>query len=153
MSHTSEAVSEYLNGLDRTTARPITVKIGRSTYVGAEYRQTRDHTPGTRAHADAVASGSPLTYELHALYLLGKLPPSHVNGSARAYVDSIDTRWFLSGWYPLEQDDRTNEYHPFGAMFSLSIDVPPFVTLHDACGKPYARDLTMPVQIDRSTNA
>lgn len=70
----ARAVSEWLDGLERTSAAPVLVTIGRTTYAGAEYRQTRDHDPGTRAYRDGER-----TYVLHAIYLLGraavKLPP------------------------------------------------------------------------------
>jgi len=100
-AHTGESMAAYLNAYaDRTVAHPVAVRIGRKTYHGAEYRQTRDHSPGSRAYADAVAFSLPLTYEVHAIQLAGELPASYVNGNARAgYVDADGLTWSVSCWW------------------------------------------------------
>lgn len=139
LNPTAQDVAEYVSSLrnDRTVAVPVSVKIGRTTYIGAEYRETRDHHIGTRAYREALATGGPMTYELHALYLLGDLPASYVNRHARVYEDASDdgTRWHVGSWFNpasfvsvshvREADGSTRpttladvaHYHPFGAHF------------------------------------
>jgi hypothetical protein len=161
----ARAVSEWLDGLERTSAAPVLVTIGRTTYAGAEYRQTRDHDPSTRAYRDGER-----TYVLHAIYLLGELPSSYRHGHARAYIDA-DTdaesgaRWYVGGWwrpedfqsraYVREADGSTRpqtiedvqSYHPFGANWSLHPDT--FgVTRTGAYGQPVI-DRVRPMSIER----
>lgn len=110
---TAAEVAAWLNTRDRTSAKPATVTIGRTTYVGAHYTQVRDIDPGCRAYDEGRR-----TYTIEALYLLGQLPSSYVHRHASRYVDGSGQRHYVAGWYA----QLPNEYHPFGAMFMLRPD-------------------------------
>lgn len=111
---TAAEVAAWLNTRDRTSAKPATVTIGRTTYVGAHYTQVRDVDPGCRAYDDGKR-----TYTIEALYLLGQLPSSYVHRHAGAYLDGSGRRHYVAGWYA---ENPPNEYHPFGTMFMLFPD-------------------------------
>lgn len=112
-AHTSQDVADWLNGLDRTGAVPVLATIGRTTYVGASYVQTRDISPGCRAYRDGER-----TYRQSGYYLLGRLPASYVRKSSTLYdVGSVMGTFYVAGYFG--QDGATNEYHPFGSMFQL----------------------------------
>ncbi len=121
---TSQTVSDWLNAHDRTSAGPVRVTIGRTTYVGAFYAQTRDISPGCRAYADGER-----TYRQSGYYLLGALPASYRRKRATVYADPADDRpCYVVGWFgqdgdrplavPLSDDDA-RKFHPFGSMFML----------------------------------
>lgn len=101
----AHALAAYLNSLPRTIARPVVVKIGRVTYEGASFNQTRDHHPGTRAYDDAIKAGASLTYAHRGFKLLGQLPASYgrasyvqeMTGSVRALAESV--RYYIGGWW------------------------------------------------------
>lgn len=125
-------VARYLSGRARTIAHPVTVTIGRTTYCGAYFSQTRDVHPGCRAYAEGER-----TYVHSGLYCLGQLPASYRRSSRVAYVFS-DLRWFVAGWFgqDAEQDCLANEYHPFGPMFLLMSDPDGTIT-RDVDDVPY----------------
>jgi hypothetical protein len=110
--YTAQDVADFLNARDRTSASPVTVRIGRTTYVGASYSQTRDVDPGCRAYEDGER-----TYVQSGYYLLGALPASWLRRKSTLYVTSDDSGWFVGGWFG--QDGETNDWHPFGRMFQL----------------------------------
>lgn len=143
---TAQQVADYLNGLPRTQAAPVVVRIGKTKYVGALYTQERDTPEGCRAYRE----GQRIYYQ-RALYLVGDLPSSYLRSSHTAYVWSDDRmaegarwysarRWYVAGWYDL---DAHSEYHPFGHMFQLMPDSDGTVTKDDD-GFPYAtRPMTL----------
>lgn len=149
----ASAVAAYLATLPRTSASPVLVTIGRTTYAGATFDQVRDHSPGTRAYADGARE-----YVHSGIYLLGELPPSRLNGSARAYVDSADddARWFVGSWWssddarmPDSDQDlraRGRDSHPLGSMFMMTRD-DHGVTLTGVHGQP-VKDRTMPMSVE-----
>jgi hypothetical protein len=109
----AQTVSQYLNGLPRTTAAPVLVKIGRTEYVGAIYSQERDTLEGSRAF-----EAGERTYVQHGIYLLGDLPASYRRSTRTAY-DLDGNRYYVAGYFP---QDEPNDFHPFGRMFQLFPD-------------------------------
>lgn len=101
----AHALAAYLNSLPRTIAYPVIVTIGKVTYEGAHFSQTRDHHPGTRAFRDAELGERPMTYAHSGLRLLGELPTSYgratyvqeMTGSVRALAESV--RYYIGGWW------------------------------------------------------
>lgn len=125
---TATDVAAYLNSLDRTSAAPVVVRIGRTEYVGATYTQERDTPQGCRAY-----DAGERTYYQHGLYLVGSLPASYVRSSHTAYrYPNGARRWYVAGWY---DHDEPNDYHPFGRMFQLFPDT--HNVTHDDDGNPY----------------
>lgn len=114
-NHSARAVAFWLNSLRDTHARPIVVKIGRTTFPGATYIQKRQVPEGSRAYAEGKR-----TYEQYGLYLLGDLPYAYRRKRATAFVDSFTgRRFFVGSWF---DRDEPNEYHPYGRMFQLFPD-------------------------------
>jgi hypothetical protein len=111
-------VADWLSSLPRTTAHPVRVTIGRTTYVGARYEQVRDISPGTRAHAEGKRE-----YVQRALYLLGSLPAAYVRDARTSFAtDDETTRYFVASWFGQDGGPESNEWHPFGAMLQLMPD-------------------------------
>jgi len=112
-TESSSAVADFLRAQDRTSASSVRVKIGRTTYNGAEYCQVRDTPRECRAYAEGER-----TYVVSGFYLLGTLPASFVRDGRTTYVEAPEsTRYYIAGWYG--QDGAENEFHPLGKMFLL----------------------------------
>lgn len=89
-------------------AREVTITIRNEVFPGAFY---------SRVYRDRVE---------HWLYLLSdKLPKSYRPGKAPEYnsthyTDQHDNEWYIAGHY-LEDNDRFNDFHPFGKHFDMTI--------------------------------
>src|SRR5262245_4774780 len=119
MNREAREVAAWLSGLPKTTALPVEVTIGRTTYSGAFYAQTREHIPGSRAYLQGERE-----YTHSALYLLGDVPASYRRGRV-AYVFEDDgvRRWYVAGYFPPRGGGiEKNAFHPFGPMFQLMRD-------------------------------
>lgn len=111
-------VADFLNARDRTSAVPVTVRIGRTTYVEASYGQTRDVTPGCRAYEDGQR-----TYVQGGYYLLGALPASFLRKRSTVYsASSVMGAFYVACWFG-QDEEEPNKWHPFGRMFQLLRDV------------------------------
>lgn len=116
--YTAQDVADFLNSGDRTNAVPVTVRIGRTTYVGASYVQTRDVSPGCRAYEEGQR-----TYVQGGYYLLGALPASFLRKRSTVYsASSVMGAFYVACWFG-QDGEEPNEWHPFGRMFQLSRDV------------------------------
>ena len=92
--------------------REVTVRIGRTTYQGAFYKQDRKVSPGCRAYDEGQRD-----YTIEGLEVIGELPASWVRSSRTVYRMAGDDRdWYVAGYY---NRDEPNEWHPFGKMFAL----------------------------------
>lgn len=127
--------------------RPIRVQIGRQTWEGCEYKQDCDgRHPGAPNQAP---------YTIHALYLLGALPPSYRRSSKECYPWQ-GTDWYIAGHTPMpDQDRRTQaqkeQYSPFGACFYLHPwKVPGGESIDQYEEKPYRR---LPMTVEYLTSA
>lgn len=115
---TAQDVATWLNGLPRTAAAPVLVRIGTQEFAGALYTQTRDVLVGSRAYAAGERE-----YAQRALYLLGGLPASY-RRSHRIVYRLGDSRWYVASWF----DRHTpNQFNPFGRMFQLMPEADGFV--------------------------
>lgn len=118
----AEMVAAWLERLEGVTrAMPVEVSIYRRTWIGAEYWQTRELTPGTRAYREGERE-----WEMHALYLLGDIPPARAWRSSVTFTREDGSEWYLASYYAQVkgrgihlQDIGRNEWHPFGRMFQL----------------------------------
>lgn len=106
----AQDVATWLNGLPRTAAAPVLVRIGTQEYAGALYTQTRDSLVGSRAYAAGERESAQ-----RALYLLGGLPSSY-RRSRRIVYTFGNGRWYVASWFDRHEPNRHN---PFGRMFQL----------------------------------
>ena len=92
---------EYLTSLDCVDVAPIRLKIGKTTYEGARYRQNDE----TRER----------------IYLLGELPREKIRREATCFRFENDSRdWYVACYMPKENFKPENaRFHPFGINFML----------------------------------
>jgi len=124
-------VAGWLNSIERTSAAPVLVRIGRETYPGAIYSQERHWAP----YSWRAGEGP---YMQTALYLVGDLPASFKRSRKVAYrFEHGRRRWFVGSWADerAAEDERTSAYHPFGRAFQMFPDEHG-VTVDDD-GRPY----------------
>lgn len=92
--------------------KPVEVTIGKQTYQGVYYHQTRKLDPSMPAYRDGQRE-----YVVVGYYLLGELPASFRHRHARVYLANGYV-YYIAAYYQGEPNDS----HPFGKMFVLLLD-------------------------------
>lgn len=93
-------VSDYLASLPGVSdVKPVTVTIGRETFSGARYTDTRHYTAGMMAvQRGERKDGEPYTREW--LYLLGDLPKPYQRSTRVAFTMADDKReWYVASYH------------------------------------------------------
>ena len=96
---------------------PVRVRIGRTTYEGARYKQKRVTSRGSRAWLSGER-----TYVAEAIYLLGSTPAVY-RRSRRVVFTGVDAReWYVTGWATAQiaADPKVARFHPFGEWFGIA---------------------------------
>jgi hypothetical protein len=86
-------LQEWLEGCGCVCV-PVEVTIGRTTYEGVRYKQTRKVLEGCRAYTEGERE-----YVQEALYLLGDLPATYRRSRRIAFlIDGEEHEWYLASW-------------------------------------------------------
>lgn len=126
---TAKYVAKWLNTLpNHSNAKPVRVKIGRTTYIGASFTLTHD-------------TGKIATEK--GYYLLGRLPASRKNRRNLVYRSNLDgdSDIFIGGWITAQgaSNPKFASFHPFGANLSLYLWQHEVIGRIDLYGLPYKR--------------
>jgi hypothetical protein len=117
-------VRDVVAGFPRTTAEPRRVVIDGTEYPAAAFSQTRDHQPGTRAHAERTARGESLDYQHEGLYCVGAVPAVYEEakraGKTALFVELGDRRWYVAAWATERAVAEHGEFHPLGPWIRLT---------------------------------
>lgn len=135
-------VTRWLEALPHIiNAKPVTVRIGRETFEGAEYEAVgRYESSMTGVQSGEHKAGE--EYTNRYIYLVGTLPASYRSRKATCYNFAGDSR----DWYVCCYMDAANlkpqfvPFHPFGQTFMLAPwEVPDGTAIDRYESKPYTR--------------